>query len=358
MSANEPVSNPSAPDPGYVPLYELTRGGVVESTHFGAVAVVDTQGRLVAHHGDPQAVAFLRSTAKPFQALPFLEAGGASTFGLTPAHIALICASHLGTDAHVATLREIQAKTGVMEGDLMCGVHPPYHRPTAEALRERGEAPTPNRHNCSGKHTGMLAFARLKGWPLASYLEPDHPVQQHILEAFAAMCDLPPENVVVGTDGCSAPNFAVPLYNAARAYARLCDPRELPPDRAAACQAVTGAMRAHPEMVQGPGGFDTRLMQVCAGHLVAKGGAEGYYGLGIFPDARGSPWGALGVAIKVSDGDLKSRVRPGVVLEILRQLGVLEEQDQEQLADFGPVRPVLNWRKIQVGVARPCFELQ
>ncbi|MEJ2348590.1 MAG: asparaginase [Anaerolineales bacterium] len=352
---------PPAP---YSPVFELTRGETIESIHFGAIAIVDVEGRLVAKHGDPSAVTFLRSSAKPFQALPFIEKGGAAAFELSAAEIALICASHSGTDEHVATVRSIQEKSGVREADLMCGVHPPLDEATAEALRQRGEEPTPNRHNCSGKHTGMLAYARMEGWSTADYIDPDHPVQESILQTFAEMCAtyasvrLSPEQVALGVDGCSAPNFAVPLRNAALAYARLCDPRGLSRARAAACRTITNAMSSHPEMVAGPGRFDTRLMEVGAGRIVAKGGAEGYQALGLLPGALGPGSPGVGIAMKISDGDLKGRVRPGVSLEVLRQLGALSPAQVQALADFGPVSPVRNWRGLVVGQARPRLDLR
>ena len=324
-------------------------------------------------------VTFLRSSAKPFQALPFIQAGGAAAFELSAAEIALICASHSGTDEHVATVRSIQAKSGVAEADLLCGVHPPLDEATVEALRQRGEEPTPNRHNCSGKHTGMLAYARMEGWPrgsasligerltlpsgnafspTADYIDPDHPVQESILQTFAEMCDLSPEQVALGVDGCSAPNFAVPLRNTALAYARLCDPRGLSAARAAACRTITNAMTSHPEMVAGRGRFDTRLMEVGAGRIVAKGGAEGYQALGLMPGALGPASPGVGIAMKISDGDLKGRARPGVSLEVLRQLGALSPAQVQALADFGPVSPVRNWRGLIVGQARPRLDLR
>lgn len=352
----------------YQPVLEVTRGGIVESIHYGAIAVVDVHGSLVASYGDPEAFTYLRSSAKPFQALPFIERGGHNTYGLTPKEIALLCASHSGTDEHVATLQSIQGKTGVREADLMCGVHPPFHKETAEALHARGEVPTPNRHNCSGKHTGMVASARLQGLTYDDYLNPQHPVQQQILQAFAEMCQYPVEKVIVGIDGCSAPNFALPLRHAAWGFARLCDPGALGQMRATACQTILTAMLANPRMVGGPDSFDTHLMQVAAGRVVAKGGAEGYLAMGLPANALrpGSP--ALGIALKVSDGDLAgrarlqseypARVRPSVALETLRQLGLFSSGDLDALADFGPAYSLGNWRKIVVGEAHPCFQLE
>ena len=341
----------------YAPLYELTRGEIVESGHYGALAIVDSQGQLIAHFADPHALTYLRSAAKPFQALPFVEAGVPATYQLTGPEIALVCASHSGTDDHVATACSLQAKTGVAEADLLCGVHLPFDKATAENLHLRGEPPTPNRHNCSGKHTGMLAYARQEGWPAASYLDFTHPVQKQILQTLAEMCSLPESEIGLGIDGCSAPNFAVPLYNAALAYARLVDPLNLSPLRAAACETITTAMCAHPKMVSGPGRFDTQLIAVTRGRILAKGGAEGYQGLGLRPGILGPNKPGIGIAIKISDGDATGRALPGVVLEILRQLEVLSPDELKALADFGPTRPVQNWRKLQVGVARPSFQL-
>lgn len=215
----------------YEPVYEVTRGEIVESVHFGALAVVDADGRLIASRGSAEAFAYLRSTAKPFQALPLIEAGGVERFGFTQAEIALMCASHSGTDEHADVAASIQSKVDVGELDLMCGVHPPMHEPTAAKLRDAGQQPTPNRHNCSGKHSGMLALAQLNGWPVQHYIDPIHPVQQQILQTLAEMCDYPMEEVELGIDGCSVPNFALPLRAAAHGFARLCDPRGLPEKR-------------------------------------------------------------------------------------------------------------------------------
>src|SRR5512138_1860882 len=135
----------------YEPIFQLTRGDIVESLHFGAIAVMESTGKLFASYADPWLVTFTRSSAKPLQALPFLENGGMEHYGLTLQEVALLCASHSGTDEHYIVVSSIQAKTGVYETDLMCGVHTPYDRKTAEALKLRGEAVTSNRHNCSGK---------------------------------------------------------------------------------------------------------------------------------------------------------------------------------------------------------------
>jgi L-asparaginase II len=341
----------------YLPMVEFTRGRIVESIHFGALAVVDGAGNLVASYGDPHVVTFLRSSAKPFQALPFVERDGDLRFGLSPRELALVCASHSGTDEQVEVLRGLQAKVGLGEVDLLCGVHEAYDKATAEAMRKRGEAPTANRHNCSGKHTGMLAHARLRELSLEEYLEPGGPVQESILRAFADMAGMPAGEVELGIDGCSAPNFAVPLYNAALAFAHLCDPDGLPVGRAAACRRITAAMTAHPGMVAGPGRFDTLLMEAAGGRVLAKAGAESYQALGLLPGALGPDSPALGIAMKISDGDPNSRARPLAALEVLSQLGALTDAELAQLSAFGPQK-LTNFRELQVGESRAAFTLE
>lgn len=332
----------------YMPIVELTRGEIVESIHFGAVAVVDFSGALLASWGDPDTVTFLRSSAKPFQALPFVERDGDLTLGFTSRELAIICASHSGTDEHVSVVSALQQKIGVSEADLLCGTHPPYHEPTYHAMLLRGEGLRPNRHNCSGKHTGMLAHAKLRGLPTADYISMSHPIQQSILQAFAEMCGVPLDQVEVGIDGCSAPNFAVPLHSAALAYARLCDPAGLEPQRAAACRRISAAMTANPDMVAGPGRFDTALMGLASGRILAKAGAEGYQGIGILPGALGPGTPALGIAFKIADGDGYGRARPLVGVEILRQLGAISAAEAAQLSAFD-ARPINNWRMLDVG---------
>ena len=336
----------------YQPILELTRGKTLESVHFGAFAVVDSRGKLLASRGDSGTVTFLRSSAKPFQALPFIESGGAEFWGYTEAEIAITCASHSGTDLHRDTVAGIQAKVGLSESQLQCGVHPPIDEATRNALIRAGETPTPNRHNCSGKHTGMLAFAKMRNLSLEDYLDPQHPIQQEIRRTLGEMCGLAPEGIALGTDGCSAPNFALPLRNAALGFARLVDPWELAPSRAAACRKITAAMTAHPEMVAGAGRFDTRLMEVAQGKIVAKGGAEGYQAVGILPGVLAPDSPGVGIALKISDGDPKSRARPAVVLGLLIQLGALTPEEAESLKEYGPVFPIYNWRKILVGEGR------
>ncbi|RPJ27271.1 MAG: asparaginase [Chloroflexi bacterium] len=348
------------------PLFEVTRGSIVESVHYGSIAVVDANGKLIRSYGDPQTVAFLRSSAKPFQALPFVERGGMEHFGFTPLELSIACASHEGSDLHVQTVEGMQKKIGIQESDLQCGVHLPGDVHAFRSLILMDRQPAQNQNNCSGKHTAMLAHASMRGFPLENYLDIDHPVQQDILASFAEMALIPVKEIELGTDGCSAPNFGVPLYHAALAMARLCDPRELSEIRSSACRKITSAMTTHPEMVSAYGEFDEQLMRAGAGKIVCKRGAEGYQLIGLLPGVLSPDAPGIGIALKVSDGDAarmsldlaySTRVRPAVTLEILHQLGALSSEQEQALASFGPVTPVKNHRGIVTGQSHPVFRL-
>lgn len=341
----------------YLPVVFATRGDLVESIHYGSIAVVDKFGKLIASYGNPELIAYLRSSSKPIQALPLLELGGVEEFNLTDPEISLMCASHRGLDMHIDVLEKLQTKLGVQESDLMCGTHPITDKPTANAMLLRGEEPGQNRHNCSGKHTGFLAQAILRGKSKENYISLDHPVQELVLETFAEMSHVAIDDIFIGIDGCSVPVFGVPLRNAGWSFASLCDPTELAPLRAQACKKITTAMTNAPEMVSGPGQFDTELMKVGRGKIIAKGGAEGYQSIGLLPGAFGVDSPALGIVYKIADGDSISRARPLVGIEILRQLGALDPEQIDSLSSFD-TRPVQNWRKLDVGELKPAFKLQ
>ncbi len=340
-----------------VPLVEVTRGEIVESIHFGAFIVVDSHGKVLASEGNPSLMTYPRSAMKPFQALPFIERGGAAAFSLTDQEVAILCASHSGTDLHKSVLEGMHAKIGLSEDDLACGVHWPGDSATRDAMKRAGQEPTPFRHNCSGKHTGMLAHAVLRGLDKEGYLDPGHPVQVTIRETLAEMVGMAPDEMPLGRDGCSAPVYGIPLQHMAQGVAKLADPVGLAEGRAAACRAITAAMRAHPVMVAGPGKFDTDLMTAAKGKLFCKGGAEGYQIIGVLPGVVSEDAPGLGIAIKISDGDDGGRARESVSLTLLEALGVLDEAELAALADYGN-QPVKNWRGFEVGEVRPAFSLQ
>lgn len=340
---------------GYEPLVELTRGGIVESIHLGALAAVDSDGILLAAFGNSDMVSFPRSSMKPFQALPLVENGGMEAFGLTDEELAIISASHAGTNEHVRVLKSIHQKVGLQLSDLQCGVHWPIDKETTFQMRLLGETPDSYRHNCSGKHSGMLTQAKLLEQSLDDYLTPVHLVQQNIRRAVSSMCGIHRDDMIFGVDGCSAPVYAMPLSSFAWAIARLVDPVNLDEERQIACQRITSAMIAYPEMVAGPGQLDSVLMQVMSGKVIAKGGAEGYQLIGVMPGAIAENSKGIGIAFKIADGDPSRRATQRVVVEMLKALGFEAEMASEAFASFN--QPILrNFRGIEIGnirLARP-----
>jgi L-asparaginase II len=329
------------------PLAHVLRGGEVESVHRGHVAVVDARGRLLAWAGDPRSMMFPRSAFKPFQALPLVETGAFARSGLKPDALALIAGSHSGTDRHAALARTILAAAGVDESALRCGSHPPYDEATAEALRARGEAPTPIRHNCSGKHAGMLLLARSLGAPLPTYTDPDHPVQRRIFDRFAALVGERFVDPVPAIDGCSAPTPRMPLQTLAYSFALLGRGEDASGADLPALTLIRDAMRAYPELVAGEGRLDTLLMRAVPG-MVTKAGAEGVHAIAL-PD-RG-----IGIALKIEDGSRRA-LGPAVV-STLEALGVIGAAERAALAQHAGER-LRNYAGIEVGEIRGIARLE
>lgn len=330
-------------------LAEVLRGPEVESRHYGHVVVVDAAGRVLFSAGDPERPTYPRSSLKPLQALAGIARGTADAFRFGDAEIAVTCASHAAEPRHREAVARILAKIDATEGDLHCGPHPVPHLPSRDELIRQGREPTPIYSNCSGKHSGMLALARLLGAPLQGYWEFDHPVQQEIRQILAATCGTDSSLLRWGVDGCGVPTYLMSLRELALGFARLAAPGALPdiPDRpyARAASRITAAMNAEPEMVRGEGGFDSVLMRALPGILACKGGAEGCEALGLL--GRG-----IGIAVKVEDGS--ARPLAPVVLAVLERLGVLPV---ELPAALVPLRrpAVLNTRGEVVGEVCACL---
>jgi L-asparaginase II len=262
-------------------VVEVTRGEVVEARHVvHAVAVRD--GRVELAAGDPSLVTYLRSSAKPIQALPVVRARP----DLDDEEVALVCASHLAAPEQLAVVRRILADAPAAEGELECG-----------------PAPTPIQHNCSGKHAGFLALCRAREWPTPGYRLLGHPCQQAMLREVAAAAEMEPSSLLVGVDGCGVPTFALPLERGAHAFTRLAS--------LAGGERVVRAMRAHPALLRGPVATDALMIEALDG-WVAKGGAEG-----LFCAASSD---GLGIALKVVDGAFRA-IQPALA-DVLSALGL------------------------------------
>jgi L-asparaginase II len=337
------------------PLVEVTRGSITESRHHGHVVAVDGDGQIVAQIGAPEVVTYLRSSAKPLQAVPLVSTGAAERFDFTPQEIAVACGSHSGEPLHEETVAAMLAKTGLGAGALKCGVHEPFDKEVALELRRGGRQPRVLQNNCSGKHTGMLALALHLGGATETYDEPDNPAQLAIAQTVAQFSGLPLAEIAVGIDGCGVPVFGMSVRVMALMYARLVAPPDsFDAETRAASARIVAAMRAYPELVGGTSErLDTELMRA-AGGVISKVGAEGVYTVGIQPSARW-PRG-LGLALKIEDGEDK-RARPTVVIESLRQLGVLDDAALDRLARYAKF-VVRNHRGDEVGEVRASFELK
>jgi L-asparaginase II len=329
-------------------IVEVTRGAIVESSHRGHIAVVDSKQQPIASAGDPSCLTFARSTAKLLQAIPLLEMEGDRLFQFDDSMIALICASHSGEDLHAGLVEAILHRIGSEESALRCGVHEPFHQPTAERLKAAGIPVTPLRNNCSGKHSGMLALSRLlEQQPGVPYTALSHPVQQRMLEVVTAMSGLPAERIALGVDGCGVPVFGMPLESLAYAYARLGRPEDLPEQRARACRKIISAIARQPYYVAGSDRFDTRLIEVTQGRIIGKMGAEGVFAI-CLPEQG---WGA---ALKVEDGAPRA-LYPAAV-ETLHQLDMLRKDELIRLKDYH-YTDITNCQKEIVGTIRPVLKL-
>ena len=304
-------------------LVEATRGGAVESRHRGAFAVV-----LAA--GDVEAPVFPRSAVKPLQALPLVESGAASAFGLGRREVALACASHGGEPAHVEAVRDWLGRAGLDEGAPECGAHPPMYADAAMALARQGARPTALHNNCSGKHAGFLCTAVHLGEDPRGYVRPGHPVQRRVAAALAEMTGADLDAATCGCDGCGIPTYAMPLGAIACGMARMADTSGLGPRRGGAAAAILDAMAAEPFFVGGTGSFVTECMAVAGDAVRVKVGAEGVY-------AAALPRLGYGLALKIEDG--ASRAADVAVAALLQRLGCFGEGQERALARF--IRPVV-----------------
>lgn len=320
---------------------------MVESVHRVSAAVVDTEGRRLAWSGDPELVTFLRSAAKPFQAIPVIEDGAADRFDLTDEDLALICASHSSEPVHLNAIDQLLARIGSSESDLGCGGHPPLSEDVAREAARRGVEPSPRWSNCSGNHAGMLALAKHHGWDTAFYYRNGHPVQDRLLAEIAKWTDVPASDIVLGVDGCTTVCYGLSLTGMALAYARLGS------SQSPAAERIRRAMTTHTLMVGGRHRPCSDIMRAAGGAVVVKIGAEGVYGASVVE-------AGIGIALKVEDGGMRSA--PIALLAVLHQLAghgnipVYFEEWLNEVAQHAAV-PIANTRGGETGELRPAGQL-
>jgi L-asparaginase II len=331
----------------HIPLIEMTRGGTLENQHFGSIAVVNTRGQLRAFAGDPHWLTFTRSTLKALQALPFVQAGGPGHFGFSPEHVAMLCASHSGEAMHVQATQAMLERAGQTYQVLRCGCHVPYHFELAGKAPTAGETFDERYNNCSGKHAGFVAYCVQHGLSLDDYEAVDHPLQQAIRRDVALAVGMEPNDLKLGIDGCSAPNYAMPLSKLAYGYARLASGAQ---DSALgqSFAQLRNAMTSHPELVSGTGRNDLAFMRAGGGDWVSKVGADGVQVVG--STSRGEAF-----AIKIVGTDKPALFAASV--EAMEQLGWLDDTQRKLLQPWR-AQAIINARGIRVGERRPAFSLQ
>jgi len=331
------------------PLVAVTRDSFIESLHYGYICIVDSDGNILYQIGEPDTKIFFRSCAKPLQVIPLIQSGAARALNFSMKEIAIACASHTGQRKHQEIVEEILARLGMSESNLHCGIMNPYNEEENKRLIAQGLTPSPLHCSCSGKHSAMLALSRYRGYPEESYEKITNPVQQEIVEVIADFTGEESGSVKIGTDGCGAPIYLLPVYKIALSYARLVHfSKDTGSRYHSACKMVFDSMTEHPDMVAGDQEFCSELMQATGNKLIGKVGSEAVYCLGIRE-------GSLGVCIKIEDGNERA-VYPAV-MQTLRDLGVLDTEEFDKLKHW--YRQVLkNNLGEEIGEIIPVFSLR
>lgn len=327
------------------PILSVTRGPLVENVVRGMAALVNHQGKILASLGHVQTTCYMRSVAKPFQAVPFLMSGAADHFGLTEEEIAIAAASHNGELYHQRLVLSILKKGKIAPAHLQCGVKYPLYPVLKNEMRQKKIQPKPLHGDCSGKHAGMLLTAKYQHFPLHSYRELYHPIQQAVLKTVCELSETHENQISVGVDGCGVPTFGLPLHKIAYLYARLGLP-DMPYGYQKAVGRVAQAMQRYPHAVAGTGRFDTDLMEARPG-LISKTGADAIYTLSI-------PEKGLGFAMKIESGR-DDKLFSHAVLEFLAQLKVVGPKHLGRLKSHR-IPAIINNHRAAVGEVHALFK--
>ncbi len=307
-------------------LVELRRADVLESFHRGVICVVDENNQIVFSKGDVKQVCYPRSAMKFFQHIPLITSGIFDSYGFTNEQLAVMCGSHNGEAAHTEVVNTILETIKLNESNLKCGAQPPSLKKDYHQLIRDNKEPQPIHNNCSGKHAGFLAWSSFNNQDLDSYLSPQHPLQQEIRNVVAQFYELSPDQLLLGMDGCSAPTFAMPVFNQAVAFKNLVSaPSHFDDKTKDAAKRIVSAVTQFPEMVAGTQRYCTDLMRITQGRIVGKTGADGVYCISI-PEKK---WG---IAIKIDDGKMGPQYQ--VAQELLEKLGLITQEEVAELDKY------------------------
>ena len=331
--------------PQHVPLIATIRGDQPENIFYGSVAVVLSNGRLLSSVGDMRTPMYTRSALKPFQAMP-LVAGFADQYALSDADIAVLCASHNGEAAHSTRVASLLKRAGRSGSDLQCGIHVPYYYTSNHLPPPEKGSYGRLQHNCSGKHAGMLMLANALGEPASTYTQRTHRVQEAIADSVAHFSRVAGGKLVAGIDGCSVPNYAIPLPALAYAYSRLtrAEPDEIYGN---APMRIFQAMSQHAALVSGMGRNDLALHRAGAGDWIAKLGADGV-------QAIASRSRQTAITVKIADGDLPMLML--IVVTVLEQMGWMTDTARHALKSYVP-GPLRNVAGHEVGHTTAVFQM-
>lgn len=330
------------------PLIAVYRGNTIESVHRGALAFVSSNGKITASAGNPGIVCFLRSSAKPFQAVPFIESGAFQKYKITLSELAVMTASHTGTKMHTEIIKNILKKTGISQSALKCGAHYPFDEKTRKKLIKDGKKPSVLHSNCSGKHTAMLILCKYYGFPMRNYYELSHPVQQLVIKVLAELGEISINKIKTAVDGCGIPTFALPLYNIALMYAKMADLSSLNQKKKLSLMIIRDAISRYPMLVSEANGMNAVLIKKTKGNIIPKGGACGMYSAAVLNQKSG-------FAIKMESGE-DGIYKCAATVEALKQSGALKNPNLDSLKKYH-YPPLKNIKNEKVGFIKYLFKL-
>lgn len=329
-------------------LAVVTRSNRIECIHYGQLCITDSDKNIKYRIGDPNTKVFIRSSAKPFIAVAFVESGAMERFGITLEELAVICASHSGQVFHRQAVDSILHKLGLDENSLLCGCTDPYNAEMANQLIRENKRPSPLFNCCSGKHSGMLALCKLYGYPIENYNDVNHPVQKLIFKTFTELIGCQAEDIILGVDSCTVPGYMISLHQHSYLYSLLASGYNTKSKYSNTLGLINKAMREYPRMVIGDGEFCTELMKGCGSKVIGKVGDDGVYCVSI-------PEKNMGICLKIADGNERA-VYP-VIIHILKQLGVLNKTEIENLK--GWTYPAVNdYKGAVVGNILPVIDIE
>ena len=283
-----------------------SRGNSIETLHHGWICVLNKEKKIIYKKGNIFDYTFLRSAAKPIQAIPIID----NNLNVSSKELAIITGSHSGSKKHLKILERFMQKHNLTLSSLKCGIHPPLDEAERIRLIKKGCSPSKLHNNCSGKHLGMLALCKTNSWDIKSYTKINHPLQQYILKTIKDLSET--KKIILGIDGCSVPTFSMPIINIAKLFSNFTNPKHNQ------YKEIISSITKNPFFIGGNGHIDTEIIKCSKGKLIAKCGAEGIMIVA---------YNGNSAVIKIADGS--SKIRSIVMLSLLKELNWLKKSELE-----------------------------